>query len=179
MNFVSATTDATKAIVTTPETKAKEATYERAGKKIPWEIHPVGFGRLEYAKKAVEILDDNGFVVVAPQGTRQPHLSEFESDPIGFLLRLSRKVDNVAVCAMGLQLNGATDYAKARGFNPGKTYTATVGYVGTREDVMAQAQVHHWSVDRLVLYHMDSVAPDAYRALDNRGKLVFPTNEQE
>lgn len=160
--------------VVTDSTRQKIEELQRRGKKIPWEM-PETSGKGSFLQRAQEFVVSNRLVFVAPQVTRASHLEPFPNRYVGYLLRATRNIENVAIAIVGVEIKGAETYEKDKvgGINVARPYIYRLGWVGTREQLKENARQHGHPVDREVLRLMDEVAPLPYKAKTSEGVLLF------
>ncbi len=95
----------------------------------------------EFAVSAEEALRNGGVVYAPVQPERAARLEIPEEKPLGRLALLikRKKIPNIGILVVGMDVNHSNGYEKSRGLNLGKTHTVTIGPFFTLEDATKQA----------------------------------------
>lgn len=155
LHFVGKITDMTPKPIVTQKTIA-------AGKNNG---RPLNDGMKEYLEDSINLLKKGGVVVLAPQGTRMPHLGQPNSPTIGTLMAAANrnKLENYAFLFIGFGIRGVDDYSRKTGLNPRDRYTANVGACLPSEEILARAKGKFKNADAVAYDELRKVVPDAYK----------------
>lgn len=116
--------------VVTPETMRKAI---KKGKKIDRAQAQKKFNC--YLSLSTDALAHAGVVLLASSATREPFLKPSALKPTETLLNRVPAPTRFGVMCAGIEIEGVTDYSKAKGFNIGKRHIIRLGPTFTDEDV--------------------------------------------
>ncbi|MEO6509247.1 MAG: hypothetical protein ABIO02_04790 [Patescibacteria group bacterium] len=103
-----------------------------------------GGGLNEFLDSSVQTLAMGGVEVFTPQGERRATIGKRTAALFNIMNRADEKgVYNYAVIPVGVNIEGVTDYSKARGFVPFKNYQMVIGELYERDRIYAELEVEN------------------------------------
>lgn len=166
---------------TSKDSKAKAIEQVKDRIKVPEKNE----GFEEFAAAAEEALRNGGVVYAPVQPERASKLEAPEEKPLGRLALLikRKKIPNVGILIVGMDVDHSKGYEKARGLNLGKTHTVTIGPFFTLEQTVQLAgketNLDAFKVENIVarLVNSSYLNPDMARRLGE--KLYIETKERK
>lgn len=170
------------------------------GRKLGVEMHPVvtkqtlekaltagkpenltlGQGTFGYIKAATRALQNGEVVIMAPQGTREPHLEHTGQDSVNGLLRIAeRKTPKIGIHLLSFGIPGTADYGQRRGFNFFKSYDVYHGPTFTLQEALGASADYsaRKGLEGSGMDNIDSFVFDEFRKIVPASYLP-PTNGQ-
>lgn len=100
---------------------------------------PEGYGNEKYMKGALESLSQGGVVMLAPSTHRRPYLEEPSVKSISYLLASARREKvKLGVMFVGIEVVGAEDYVRVKGYNFRKSVVAHIGETFTASEIQQE-----------------------------------------
>lgn len=126
---------------------------------------PLNDGMKEYLEDSINLLKKGGIVVLAPQGTRMPHLGQPNSPTIGTLMAAAKrnKLENFAFLFIGFGMKDVDDYSKKTKLNPRDRYTVNIGSLLMSEEILARAEGKFKNVDAVIYDELRKAVPENYK----------------
>lgn len=126
---------------------------------------PLNDGMKEYLEDSINLLKKGGIVVLAPQGTRMPHLGQPNSPAVGTLMAAAKrnKLENYAFLFIGFGIKGLNDYSSKTKLNPRDRYTANIGALLMSDEILARTEGKFKNVDAVIYDELRKVVPETYK----------------
>ena len=120
-----------------------------------------------YNNLIIDILGNNGLLIVASQADQAPILKPPEKDPVKVVLdRITKaNLQNVLIIPMGFEIEGIEDYSKVRHVTAKRsTYVFHVGKSYTSTELLAISEDRKMTPDYFIYIQQRQLVPPAYRS---------------
>lgn len=118
-----------------------------------------------YVERGLEVLDQGGVVIMAPQGARRPYLESVTS-AVGLLLGRAKdkNKDKIAITFLGVSIPGVEDYSQEgmQGYHLGEMYELNAGTTITASEMQSRADGKSRMINQITLEELTKVVPSNY-----------------